>query len=188
MHQWESGIVLARYILQNKDQFQGRSVLELGSGSGLVAITAGKYTGITQFVASDCNPAVLRNINDNATRNSCQVRTVNLDWTEASTYLPQKFDYIIGSDLIFDGAPLDALCRTADFHLAPEGSMLLIMPLKRHMTASFVDYMTSHGFAHEATPLQDEYYLAPASPPAIGYRDFPELRTHSYQLHTFHRA
>jgi len=188
VHQWESGIVLARYLLQNKDLFQTRKVLEVGSGSGLVAIAATKYAGVVQFWASDCHPAVLRNIADNASRNDCRVAAVALDWSDSATYLADRFDFVIGSDLIYDGAPLESLCRTVGHHLSPQGSMLLLMPQKRHMTSAFVALMENSGFQHTATVLEAADLRAAASRPEVGYKDFPELKTHIYVLHTFHRS
>src|SRR6476646_7602220 len=39
---WAGGQALARYLLDNPTRVSGRSVLDLGSGSGLVAIAAAK--------------------------------------------------------------------------------------------------------------------------------------------------
>lgn len=188
VHQWESGIVLARYLMLNKDRFQTGNILELGSGSGLVAIAAAKYAEITHFWASDCHPAVLRNLAENAQRNNCQITTIPIDWNDPASYISQQFDYVLGSDLIYDGAPLDSLCRTVAYHLSPKGVMLLIMPQKRHMTAAFVELMACSGFQHTATVLETEELRAAASRPEVGYRDFPELKTHTYVLHSFHRT
>lgn len=188
VHQWESGIVLARYLMLNKDLFRTGKILEVGSGSGLVAIAATKYAGITQFWASDCHPAVLQNLADNASRNHCGINAVSLDWNDSSTYLSDRFDFILGSDLIYDGAPLDSLCRTVDHHLASQGCMMLLMPQKRHMTSVFVDLMERCGFQHTDTVLEAADLRAAASRPEVGYRDFPELKTHIYVLHTFRRS
>ena len=188
VHQWESGIVLARYLMLNKERLQTGNILELGSGSGLVAIAAAKYAEITRFWASDCHPAVLLNLAENAQRNNCQITTIPLDWNDPASYVSLQFDFILGSDLIYDGAPLGSLCRTVAHHLSPQGSMLLIMPQKRHMTSAFVELMASSGFQHTAAVLESEEFRAPASRPEVGYRDFPELKTHIYVLHTFHRS
>ena len=44
LHIWDAGIILARFILTNKQLFENKSVLELGTGVGIGGITAMKYT------------------------------------------------------------------------------------------------------------------------------------------------
>ena len=39
---WASGQVMARYLTQNPEIVKGKSVLDFGSGSGGVAIAAGR--------------------------------------------------------------------------------------------------------------------------------------------------
>src|SRR3546814_5335820 len=41
-HYWAGGLALARYILDHPERVAGRRVLDLGAGSGLVAIAAMK--------------------------------------------------------------------------------------------------------------------------------------------------
>jgi predicted nicotinamide N-methyase len=49
---WAGGQALARYLLDNPEEVAGRSVLDFGSGSGLVAIAAAK-AGAAAVLASD---------------------------------------------------------------------------------------------------------------------------------------
>ena len=62
VHQWESGIVLSRFILNLNPS---SSIMELGSGSGLVGITAKKFTQATSVILTDFNHRVLENIRNN---------------------------------------------------------------------------------------------------------------------------
>ena len=141
--------------------------------------------GGSRYTGTDYNDRVLANAHENAAQNQCTLNLARLDWCDVGSYLPQKFDYVIGSDLIYDGAPLENLARTVRHHLVANGQMLLVMPVKRHMTQMFVTMMATFGFSHSSTPLDSDAYRAPASPPSIGYRDFPELKTHSFLLHSF---
>ena len=52
---WPGGQALARYVLDVPDTVAGRSVLDLGSGSGLVAVAAA-LAGARQVVASEIDP------------------------------------------------------------------------------------------------------------------------------------
>src|SRR5215470_8266169 len=49
---WAGGQALARYLLDNPEQVAGREVLDLGSGSGIVAIAAAK-AGAARVVAAE---------------------------------------------------------------------------------------------------------------------------------------
>ena len=52
---WPGGQALARYVLDHPDLVAGRSVLDLGAGSGLVAVAA-LLAGARAVVASDVDP------------------------------------------------------------------------------------------------------------------------------------
>src|SRR3954468_12549941 len=52
---WPGGQALARYVLDHPAAVAGRRVLDLGSGSGLVAVAA-RLAGATAVVASDVDP------------------------------------------------------------------------------------------------------------------------------------
>jgi predicted nicotinamide N-methyase len=52
---WAGGLALARYVLDHPEVVQGRRVLDIASGSGLVAIAAAK-AGAASVMASDIDP------------------------------------------------------------------------------------------------------------------------------------
>jgi predicted nicotinamide N-methyase len=52
---WPGGQALARYVLDHPDLVAGRTVLDLGSGSGLVAVAAA-LAGARSVVASEIDP------------------------------------------------------------------------------------------------------------------------------------
>lgn len=65
---WAGGQALARYVLDHPDVVRGKDVLDLGTGSGLVAIAAAR-SGASRVIASDSDAdaiaAVLRNAEAN---------------------------------------------------------------------------------------------------------------------------
>jgi predicted nicotinamide N-methyase len=69
---WPGGQVLARYLLDHPDVVAGRSVLDVGSGSGLAAIAAAK-AGAAQVVASETDPLATAAIELNAAANRLAV-------------------------------------------------------------------------------------------------------------------
>jgi predicted nicotinamide N-methyase len=69
---WAGGQGLARYILDNPGTVCGRRVLDVASGSGLVAIAAAK-AGAASVVAGDIDPLAVAAIAINASANGAGV-------------------------------------------------------------------------------------------------------------------
>lgn len=69
---WAGGQALARYILDHPDVVRGRRVLDVASGSGLVAIAAAR-AGAASVVAGDLDPNAVAAIGVNAAANGVRV-------------------------------------------------------------------------------------------------------------------
>lgn len=69
---WPGGLALARHILDHPEQVAGRTVLDLGSGSGLVAIAAAR-AGAATVLASEPDPFAVAAIQLNARANQVTV-------------------------------------------------------------------------------------------------------------------
>jgi predicted nicotinamide N-methyase len=65
---WPGGQALARYVLDHRDLVAGRRVLDLGSGSGLVAIAAA-LAGAATVLASEIDPLAVAAIGLNSRAN-----------------------------------------------------------------------------------------------------------------------
>jgi predicted nicotinamide N-methyase len=72
---WPGGQVLARYVLDHPDLVAGRTVLDLGSGSGLVAIAAA-LAGAAQVRASEVDPLAVAAIGLNARANGVAIPAI----------------------------------------------------------------------------------------------------------------
>lgn len=72
---WPGGQALARYLLDRPGLVAGRSVLDLGSGSGLVAIAAA-MAGAAAVVASEIDPLAVAAITLNARANGVPVPVI----------------------------------------------------------------------------------------------------------------
>jgi predicted nicotinamide N-methyase len=66
---WPGGQALARYLLDHPEQVAGRRVLDVGSGSGLVAIAA-QMAGAASVLASEIDPVAVAAIRLNARANA----------------------------------------------------------------------------------------------------------------------
>jgi predicted nicotinamide N-methyase len=75
---WAGGIALARYLLDHPGQVAGRVVLDLASGSGLVAIAAAR-AGAAHVIAADIDPMSVAAIALNAEANGTPVTVTGAD-------------------------------------------------------------------------------------------------------------
>ncbi len=75
---WAGGQALSRYVLDNPETVEGRSVLDFGSGSGLVAVAAEK-AGATSVMAADIDIFAEAAISENARANNSAVSTTTDD-------------------------------------------------------------------------------------------------------------
>ena len=75
---WAGGQALSRYVLDHPEIVSGTSVLDFGSGSGLVAIAAAK-AGAERVMAADIDDFAQAAIKLNATTNAAIVSTTTAD-------------------------------------------------------------------------------------------------------------
>jgi predicted nicotinamide N-methyase len=75
---WAGGRAVARYVLDHPETVAGRRVLDLASGSGLVAIAAGK-AGAATVTANDIDPYAIAAITLNARANNVTVTESHAD-------------------------------------------------------------------------------------------------------------
>ena len=87
---WEAGITIARYIFNNREQFSGKNVVELGSGTGIGGLALLKYTDAKNVMCTDYTDEVNKLLAENiqmqgkAIKGEYQIKLV--DWTVPSHY------------------------------------------------------------------------------------------------------
>jgi predicted nicotinamide N-methyase len=94
---WAGGQALARYVLDNPAIVAGQRVLDIGAGSGLVALAAAKV-GAATVLAADIDAFACAAIRLNATANNCAVTTTQDDLIGA----PNAWDVILVGDLFYE--------------------------------------------------------------------------------------
>lgn len=95
---WPGGQALARYVLDHPDLVAGRSVLDLGAGSGLVAVAA-VLAGAARVVASEVDPFGLAAIPENAALNGVSGIEPVGDLLEGP---PPAVDVVLAGDVCYD--------------------------------------------------------------------------------------
>ena len=139
---WDSALAVATFVVERKRQVAGASVLDLGCGMGLSG-TAAAAMGARVLFADLEAPALLF-----ARLNSCayspRVRTRRLDWRKDR--LGERFDLILGADILYERKQWDHLEPFWRAHLAPGGSVLLGEP-GRKTGEMFVDWIAALGWS-----------------------------------------
>lgn len=96
---WGGGLALARHVLDHPEVVAGQRVLDLGAGSGLVAIAAMK-AGAASALAVDVDPYAVAAARLNAEANAVALETRLADLTHGAP--PSDIDLMLVGDLFYD--------------------------------------------------------------------------------------
>lgn len=117
---WPGGQALARHLLDAPGTVAGLSVLDIGSGSGLVAIAAAK-AGARLVQAADTDGFALEAVRANARLNRVEIATLGEDLVGT----PSSWDVVLAADLwyerFFAGRLSTWLCE-----IAADGTRVLL--------------------------------------------------------------
>jgi predicted nicotinamide N-methyase len=95
---WPGGQALARYLLDHPETVAGQHVIDLASGSGLVAIAAAR-AGAAAVTAYDVDPLAAVAISANAAANGMAVRAVRADVLDADP--PPAAGVVLAADAFY---------------------------------------------------------------------------------------
>jgi predicted nicotinamide N-methyase len=118
---WAGGMALAHYLLDHVTVVAGRRVLDLGAGSGLVAIAAMK-AGAAEVAAAEIDPFGVAAIGLNAAANGVTVRVIADDLTGGAA---PAADVVTVGDLFYEQALAGRVIGFLD-RCAANGATVLI--------------------------------------------------------------
>ena len=98
---WAGGQALARYLLDNPETVEGGRVIDIASGSGLVAIAAA-MAGAATVTAYDVDPFAAAAIAANAAANRVTVHAVCADILDRDDLPPVGTDVLLVADAFYE--------------------------------------------------------------------------------------
>jgi predicted nicotinamide N-methyase len=118
---WTGGQALARYVLDNPELVAGRRVLDVASGSGLVAVAAA-LAGAAEVTANDIDGYAIASIEANANANGVQVTCDARDLTGGDG---GDAEVVLAGDCLYSSDIADRLLPFVD-RAAARGALVLL--------------------------------------------------------------
>ena len=161
---WDSSISLARWLeLHREEHVEGKRILELGSGTGVVGIAAA-LLGATRVLLTDLN-YTLPNTRSNVDRNrryfrlGSSVDVAELDWFRPETYpSSETFDLVIAADVVWVDQLVPGLVNALR-SAAATGAVCLIGHQTRTTATDnlLFKHLSQAGFTVTTLPYPSEY-------------------------------
>jgi predicted nicotinamide N-methyase len=145
---WEAALHLGNYLCANsRTLVQGKSILELGAGTGYVSILCAEHLGAEHVLATDGSDDVVSSLSTNFYLNNLQdsakIEGKELKWGHALIggehpvwNAGRKIDLVLGADLTYDGSGIPALVSTFRdlFHLYLEVKIIIAATVRNPRT------------------------------------------------------
>ena len=122
---WPSSFALARLIAHCPNLVNGKDVLELGCGLGLVSAAACKHAKPDHVAVSDRDTNVLGMAYTSCTqlqRSRAPVSRTTLNWSDKSTWPKQNFDVLLASDVLYEKSSVLPLVNVLSNYLLAKGT------------------------------------------------------------------
>lgn len=145
---WAGGQALARYVLDDPSVVAGRRVLDIASGSGLVAIAAAK-AGAAAVVANDVDPYAVAAVGANAAVNGVELALSSVDLLDGDG---SDIEIVLAGDVLYNPAVaarmLPFLARVA----AHGGRVLVGDPDRGHLPGSWLEPVATYRTSVRGAP------------------------------------
>ena len=139
---WDSAVGIGQLLVRRREELAGGRAIDLGCGMGLAGTVAARLGMRVLF--ADLEPPALLFAQLNSLPDAARVRTRRLNWQ--SDRLDERFDLILGADILYERKQWDFLEPFWQAHLAPGGTVLLGEP-GRQTGEMFIDWIAGKGWS-----------------------------------------
>jgi predicted nicotinamide N-methyase len=164
---WGSSILLSEWIHAHSNLFEGRTVLELGSGLGLCGLVAGHYS--KEVTLTDFDPILVNQLSQNIDFNrrslgqkyqECKAKILDwdrLDQMEGINYS----DIIIGSEIVHEPLMGISVFKCIDRFLKKGGLCVLMLASSKNRFGmdKFLECLRESGFKWTMELIPNEFKL-----------------------------
>ncbi|XP_056418601.1 EEF1A lysine methyltransferase 3 [Hyla sarda] len=135
---WDAALYLCSFFEEQKLNFKGKKVIELGAGTGIVGILASLLGGrVTVTDLTHALPQIRKNVSANVS--SDHVPDVcALSWGIDQVHFSQDYDFVLGADIVYLKETYDLLIQTLQHLCGPQTTILLSSKMREeHGTMDF---------------------------------------------------
>lgn len=165
---WDAAEVLAKYLEKNPNIVKDKTILELGCGTALAGITAAYiyylFKLLNRALGGKCTitdgmEKVIEIAQQNVIANCQDINPIPkvelLEWGVHDNN-NEKYDVIIGSDLLYMASDFNALAETVSKHWK-ENTQFYLINFKRYPEREivFYDIMKSKGYSYNTLDLSE---------------------------------
>ena len=144
---WDAGRALSDYLLKEGGAVVGHGrILELGSGTGLVGLTAAGLGANEVFLTDKPELIALLERNIEVNDLSGTVKAIPLCWGEDDATAMGAFDLILGSDLLYAPEAFEPLLETLSQVCQPARAQIWLAYPTRFTEDIFFEQAYSQGF------------------------------------------
>ncbi|XP_075055431.1 EEF1A lysine methyltransferase 3 [Mixophyes fleayi] len=143
---WDAALHLCEYFEEQKLNFKGKKIIELGAGTGIVGILVSLLGG---HVTLTDLPQILPQIKKNVSANVPSDHLLNvsaLSWGLDQELFPQDYDFVVGADIVYLKETYDLLLHTLQHLCGPRTTIFLSSKMRQeHGTLDFFqDILPQH--------------------------------------------
>ena len=103
---WRGSLFMADFVLQYKELFQNKTVLEIGAGTGIASIVVSKHCNPKEIIVTDLEilmDTLKKNLQRNNVFENTKLEVLDVNAYESSSIFPKlpNVDVILGADVIY---------------------------------------------------------------------------------------
>ncbi|GBN98573.1 Protein-lysine N-methyltransferase EEF2KMT [Araneus ventricosus] len=183
---WEAAKYLSEWCIRNKSYFQNKTILELGSGIGLLGIIILKFCDPAKYIFSDKSDEVIKLLSsnikinfknhDNIVTEQRQLMWADISDEEAKVISP---DVILGTDIVFDIDTIGSLVQALNILMVKKGTCAYIASTIRNPETNhkFLEQLGRSGLSYQTVEShQKAVFIYDESYTLMLYKIFKEYK------------